>query len=33
VPGEWGMRLEDIVVASDAGPVAMNKAEHALVNV
>ena len=33
VPGQWGMRLEDIVVASDAGPVAMNKAEHALVNV
>jgi Xaa-Pro aminopeptidase len=33
VPGEWGMRLEDIIVASDAGPVAMNKAEHALVNV
>jgi Xaa-Pro aminopeptidase len=33
VPGEWGMRLEDIVVANDAGPVAMNKAEHALANV
>jgi len=33
VPGEWGMRLEDIVVASDQGPIAMNKAEHQLVNV
>ena len=33
VPGEWGMRLEDIVVASDDGPIAMNKAEHRLVNV
>ena len=33
VPGEWGMRLEDIVVASEQGPIAMNKAEHRLVNV
>ena len=33
VPGEWGMRLEDIVVAGDAGPIAMNKADHALANV
>jgi Xaa-Pro aminopeptidase len=33
VPSEWGMRLEDIVVASDRGPIAMNNAEHALVNV
>ena len=33
VPGEWGMRLEDIVVASDDGPIAMNKADHRLVNV
>lgn len=30
VPGRWGMRLEDIVVATDAGPVAMNRADHAL---
>lgn len=33
VPGEWGMRLEDIVVASEHGPIAMNKAEHRLINV
>ncbi len=31
VPGKWGMRLEDIVVASDDGPVALNFANHALV--
>ncbi len=30
VPGRWGMRLEDIVVASDAGPIPMNRAEHRL---
>ena len=33
VPGRWGMRLEDIVVASDRGPIAMNRVEHRLVNV
>ena len=33
VPGQWGMRLEDILVASEPGPIAMNKAEHALVDV
>ena len=31
VPGKWGMRLEDIVVASNDGPVALNFANHALV--
>lgn len=30
VPGAWGMRLEDIVVASTDGPVPMNRADHAL---
>jgi len=29
--GKWGMRLEDIVVASDDGPQPMNLANHALV--
>ncbi|MEO6571970.1 MAG: Xaa-Pro peptidase family protein [Ilumatobacteraceae bacterium] len=33
LPGRWGMRLEDIVVASDAGPVPMNLADHALASV
>jgi Xaa-Pro aminopeptidase len=31
VSGKWGMRLEDIVVATDAGPLSMNAANHALV--
>jgi Xaa-Pro aminopeptidase len=31
LPGRWGMRLEDIVVASDDGPVALNHANHDLV--
>jgi Xaa-Pro aminopeptidase len=31
VAGKWGMRLEDIVVATDAGPWSMNHADHALV--
>jgi Xaa-Pro aminopeptidase len=31
VPGRWGMRLEDIVVATDGGPIALNRADHALV--
>jgi Xaa-Pro aminopeptidase len=33
VPGKWGMRLEDIVVASARGPIAMNVAEHRLIGV
>ena len=33
VPGQWGMRLEDIVVATDAGPMAVNDADHRLVSV
>jgi Xaa-Pro aminopeptidase len=30
-PGKWGLRLEDIVVATDAGPLSLNKANHDLV--
>ncbi len=30
--GKWGMRLEDIVVATTDGPLAMNTANHALVS-
>jgi Xaa-Pro aminopeptidase len=30
VPGAWGMRLEDIVVATDGGPLAMNNVDHGL---
>jgi len=30
VPGRFGLRLEDIVVAADAGPDALNAADHAL---
>ncbi|MEO7369792.1 MAG: aminopeptidase P family protein [Ilumatobacteraceae bacterium] len=33
LPGRWGMRLEDIVVATDDGPLAVNAAEHGLVSV
>ncbi len=29
-PGRWGMRLEDIVVAADAGPDPLNRADHGL---
>ena len=32
VGGKWGMRLEDIVVATEAGPLSMNVADHALVS-
>ena len=32
VPGKWGMRLEDIVVATEAGPVSMNVVNHELVS-
>jgi Xaa-Pro aminopeptidase len=31
VAGRWGFRLEDIVVASDAGPDELNRADHHLV--
>ena len=31
LPGRWGMRLEDIVVATAAGPEALNASDHALV--
>ncbi len=31
VPGRWGMRLEDIVVATDDGPRPLNAANHDLV--
>lgn len=31
VPGKWGMRLEDIVVATADGPVSMNVVNHNLV--
>lgn len=31
VPGRWGLRLEDIVVATDAGPEALNQVDHDLV--
>jgi Xaa-Pro aminopeptidase len=31
VPGQWGARLEDIVVATDAGADSLNRAEHTLV--
>ena len=31
VPGRFGMRLEDIVVATGTGPLPMNAADHALV--
>jgi len=33
LPGRWGMRLEDIVMATDAGPRAVNDADHSLVSV
>jgi Xaa-Pro aminopeptidase len=31
VTGRWGMRLEDIVVAADSGPLRLNDADHSLV--
>ena len=31
LPGRWGIRLEDIVVATDEGPVPCNEADHSLV--
>ena len=33
LPNRWGMRLEDIVVATTDGPVAVNGANHELVSV
>ena len=30
MPGQWGMRLEDIVVATASGPDPMNRADHRL---
>jgi Xaa-Pro aminopeptidase len=33
VPGRWGMRLEDIVVAATDGPVALNAVDHHLIGV
>jgi Xaa-Pro aminopeptidase len=33
LPGRWGMRLEDIVVATDDGPLPVNDADHTLVSV
>ncbi len=33
VPGRWGMRLEDIVVATEAGPMSLNHSDHRLVSV
>lgn len=33
MPGRWGMRLEDIVVATELGPLVVNDANHALVSV
>ena len=31
LPGRWGMRLEDIVVATESGPDPLNRADHSLV--
>ena len=33
VPGKWGMRLEDIVVASTDGPLILNTSDRSLVSV
>lgn len=33
VPGKWGMRLEDIVVATDTGPRRLNNSDHGLISV
>jgi Xaa-Pro aminopeptidase len=33
VPGKWGMRLEDIVVSTATGPLALNTADHRLTSV
>jgi Xaa-Pro aminopeptidase len=31
IPGRWGARLEDIVVATEGGPDPLNRVEHGLV--
>jgi Xaa-Pro aminopeptidase len=31
VPNKWGMRLEDIVIATENGPMPVNHANHHLV--
>jgi Xaa-Pro dipeptidase len=31
LPGRWGMRLEDCVVATELGPLPLNAADHDLV--
>ena len=31
VEGKWGARIEDIVVATDSGPDALNRADHSLI--
>jgi Xaa-Pro aminopeptidase len=33
IAGKWGMRLEDIVVATDGGPLSLNNSDHALIPV
>ena len=33
ISGKWGMRLEDIVVATSGGPLSMNLVNHSLVTV
>jgi Xaa-Pro aminopeptidase len=33
VPGKWGMRLEDIVVATPDGPQPLNNSDHGLISV
>ena len=33
LPGQWGARLEDIVVAAESGPDALNTVDHALITV
>lgn len=33
IPGRWGMRLEDIVVAAAGGPLAVNVSDHRLASV
>ncbi len=33
LPGRWGMRLEDIVIAADGGPQPVNRSDHRLISV
>jgi Xaa-Pro aminopeptidase len=33
VPGKWGMRLEDILVATTEGPQCLNNSDHSLISV